>query len=103
MPTPGAEIPIQRVPSGLPGPGGTGFSPCAHGEFGGYHHGFFHITTIEKRPFGVGYRGCPVATPRRRTNRIPLYSVSVCVSLRITMTGPKFFRDTVCSIFVPAS
>ena len=27
MPTPGAERPIQRVPSGLPGPGGTGSSP----------------------------------------------------------------------------
>src|SRR5436190_1428839 len=32
MPTPGALSPIQRVPSGLPGPGGTGFSPAAHGE-----------------------------------------------------------------------
>ena len=29
MPTPGADRPIQRVPSGLPGPGGTGL--CAGG------------------------------------------------------------------------
>ena len=55
MPTPGADSPIQRVPRGLPGPGGIGFWPCAHGELGGYHHGFFHLTTIEKRPSGVGY------------------------------------------------
>ena len=54
MPTPGAERPIQRVPSGLPGPGGIGFAPFAHGEFGGYHHGSFHLTTIWKRPSGVG-------------------------------------------------
>ena len=40
MPTPGLEMPIQRVPSGLTGPGGTGFSPCAQeSEVGGYHHG----------------------------------------------------------------
>ena len=55
MPTPGADSPIQRVPSGLSGPGGIGFSPCAQGESGGYHHGFLHLTTIEKRPSGVGY------------------------------------------------
>ena len=54
MPTPGAESPIQRVPSGLPGPGGIGFAPFAQGEFGGYHHGFSHLTTIRKRPSGVG-------------------------------------------------
>src|SRR5215510_8383379 len=63
MPTPGALSPIQRVPSGLPGPGGTGFNPRAHASWvGGYHHGFFHFTTIWKCPSGVGYRGCPVAT-----------------------------------------
>src|SRR5207253_8415927 len=55
MPTPGAERPIQRVPSGLFGTGGIGFWPAAHGEFGGYHHGFLHLTTIVKRPNGVGY------------------------------------------------
>ena len=54
MPTPGALRPIQRVPSGFPGPGGTGFSPAAQGSAGGYHHGFFHLTTIWKRPSGVG-------------------------------------------------
>ncbi len=54
MPTPGELRPIQRVPSGLPGPGGTGFSPFAHGDAGGYHHGFFHLTTIWNLPSGVG-------------------------------------------------
>ena len=43
MPTPGEEIPIQRVPSGFPGPGGIGSSSLAQSESGGYHHGFFHI------------------------------------------------------------
>src|SRR5581483_7027952 len=54
MPTPGELRPIQRVPSGLPGPGGTGFSPAAHGAAGGYHQGFFHLTMIENLPSGVG-------------------------------------------------
>ena len=54
MPTPGAERPIQRVPSGLPGPGGTGLAPAAHAEVGGYHHGFTYLTTMSKRPRGVG-------------------------------------------------
>ena len=54
MPTPGLESPIQRVPSGLPAPGGTGLSPAAHGEFGGNHHGFRHMTTISNFPSGVG-------------------------------------------------
>src|ERR671934_171976 len=57
MPTPGAESPIHLVPSGLFGPGGIGFWPAAHGEDGGYHHGFFHLTTIVKRPSGVGAEG----------------------------------------------
>ncbi len=55
IPTPGALSPIQRVPSGFPGPGGTGFSPFAHAScVGGYHHGFFCLTTISKCPSGVG-------------------------------------------------
>jgi hypothetical protein len=54
MPTPEAERPIQRVPSGFPGPGGIGFSPLAHDEFGGYHHGLRHLTTTDQRPSGVG-------------------------------------------------
>ena len=54
MPTPGAERPIQRVPSGLPGPGGTGFSPAAQGDGGGYHHGFSCLSTTVKCPVGVG-------------------------------------------------
>jgi len=37
------------------GPGGTGFSPFAHAScVGGYHVGSFHLTTIWKRPSGVG-------------------------------------------------
>ena len=45
MPTYGAEIPIQRVPSGFPGPGGTGSDSAAHSD-GGYHHGFRCMFTI---------------------------------------------------------
>src|SRR5580765_2264962 len=71
MPTPGADRPIHRVPSGLFGPGGIGFWPCAQGELGGYHHGFFHLTRIEKRPSGVGYWLCPVATPKNRRYFMP--------------------------------
>ena len=55
MPTPGAFSPIHRVPSGFDGPGGTGFRPFAQSSCtGGYHHGFFHLTTMWKRPRGVG-------------------------------------------------
>src|SRR6266496_5962135 len=91
MPTPGALRPIHRVPSGFPGPGGTGCSPCAHGDAGGYHHGFRHLTTIWKRPSGVGYTVCPVATPKRLTSFIPSYSVNTFDALRITITGPIVF------------
>ena len=63
IPTPGAERPIQRVPSGLSGPGGTGLRPCAQESYvGGYHHGFICLTTIWNRPEGVGYIAWPVAT-----------------------------------------
>ena len=34
MPTPGDDRPIQRVPSGLFGPGGIGFWPSRPGELG---------------------------------------------------------------------
>src|SRR2546423_14836911 len=62
MATPDALSPIQRVPSGLPGPGGTGSSPCAHESWvGGYPHGLPHLTTIWKRPRGVGHLAWPVA------------------------------------------
>ena len=55
MPTPGAERPIQRVPSGLPGPGGTGFRPCAHEEFGGIVHGLtILVFLLAIAPLGVG-------------------------------------------------
>src|ERR1051326_5871278 len=54
-PTPGALSPIQRVPSGLFGPGGTGLAPAAHESWvGGYHHGFISLTTISKWPSGGG-------------------------------------------------
>src|SRR5262249_21911885 len=55
MPTPGASRPIQRVPSGLSGPGGTGFRPFAQSSCtGGYHHGFLYLTTMRHSPRGVG-------------------------------------------------
>src|SRR6202008_165336 len=55
MPTPGADRPIQRVPSGLPGPGGIGWAPFAHGASGGgYPHGFRSMMTILYEPSGVG-------------------------------------------------
>src|SRR6476619_8342585 len=67
MPTYGSERPIQRVPRGLPGPGGTGSESFAHGEGGGYHHGFRCKLAISKVPSGVGYSARPVATPNQRT------------------------------------
>ena len=63
MPTPGAESPIQRVPSGFPGPGGIGTAPCAHGASGGGTQvGFSTLLMMVKWPSGVGYAGCPTAT-----------------------------------------
>src|SRR5215216_2098602 len=94
MPMPSASRPIQRVPSGFPGPGGTGFAPAAHGESGGYHHGFSHFTSMWKCPSGVGYDDCPVATPKTRQGFIPLYRYRWFVPRRITMTGPKLLRVT---------
>ena len=41
VPIAGADVPIQRVPSGLLTPGGTGPRPAAHGESGGNQVGFF--------------------------------------------------------------
>ena len=58
MPTPGDESPIQRVPSGLVGPGGIGFWPLAQREFGGYHQGLRHLTWIVE------------AAERRRVDRL---------------------------------
>ena len=43
----------------------------AHGESGGYHHGFRHLTTMLKRPSGVGYCRWPVATAKKRRYFIP--------------------------------
>src|SRR3954454_6548447 len=98
MPIPSASRPIQRVPSGLPGPGGTGFAPAAHGESGGYHHGFSHLTSMWKCPSGVGYEDWPVATPNTRHGFIPLYRYSLFVPRRMTITGPKLVRVTVGSL-----
>ena len=65
---PGDEMPIQRVPSGLPGPGGIGFASFAQSESGGFHVGSRSMTTIsnvaERRRV---LRACPVATVKRRT------------------------------------
>ena len=71
MPTSGAESPIQRVPRGLPGPGGIGSASLAQSEAGGYHQGLRHLTTICELPSGVGYRDSPVATPKVRRRLIP--------------------------------
>ena len=65
----GAEVPIQRVPSGLSTPGGTGPSPAAQGESGGNHVGLRCLVTIWKVPDGVGNDGCPTAMPNVR--RLP--------------------------------
>ena len=55
IPTFGDERPIQRVPSGFPGPGGTGFSPTAQADpGGGYHQGSRNLTMTSNRPSGVG-------------------------------------------------
>jgi hypothetical protein len=54
IPTYGAVSPIQRVPSGLPGPGGIGLASFAQSDGGGFHHGLRHLTSIWKRPSGVG-------------------------------------------------
>src|SRR5262249_6791733 len=69
MPTYGAERPIQRVPSGLPGPGGIGFEFAARAEpVGGSHHGLSHLLTISNWPSGVGYSLRRVATWNVRTS-----------------------------------
>jgi hypothetical protein len=54
IPTPDADSPIHRVPSGFPGPGGIGLAPAAQAESGGYHHGFRCIVTMRHLPSGVG-------------------------------------------------
>src|SRR5215211_7615964 len=72
IPTAAAERPIQRVPSGLPGPGGIGFASLAHSESGGRHHGLSCLVTIDQVPAGEGYCAEPVATPKVRTALSPL-------------------------------
>src|SRR5262245_30600939 len=62
MPTAGADVPIQRVPSGLPAPGGIGSRPFAQGEFGGIQVGFFSFSVTTNVPVGDGNLGCPIAT-----------------------------------------
>ena len=54
MPIAGAVVPIQRVPSGFPGPGGMVESSAAHGESGGYHAGSTCLSLISYSPVGVG-------------------------------------------------
>src|SRR3954468_7373614 len=94
MPIPSASRPIQRVPSGLPGPGGIGFAPAAHGESGGYHHGFSHLTSIWKWPSGVGEAGGRGAAGKPRHDFIPLYRYRRFAPRWMTITGPKLFRVT---------
>ena len=73
IPTYGDEIPIQRVPRGLLGPGGTGSWPSAHAEpSGGYHHGSRCMLMISKLPIGVGNDDCPVAMRNERLSFRPL-------------------------------
>jgi len=54
MPTPGALVPIQRVPSGFSVPGGMGCAFLAQSEFGGSHVGSYVMLTMEYVPVGVG-------------------------------------------------
>src|SRR5262249_57921099 len=89
MPTPGAERPIHRVPSGFPGPGGIGFNPLAQAESGGRHHGFICMSTIRNEPVGVGYCERPVATWKLRTGVSPLNSSRVLAPRWMTITGPN--------------
>src|SRR6266511_3555305 len=55
IPTSSTERPIQRVPSGLPGPGGIGVRRAAHRPLGGNHHGSRTFDTICRGPTGVGW------------------------------------------------
>src|SRR3954447_17963491 len=103
MPTPGELRPIQRVQSGLPGPGGTGLSPCAQGDAGGDHQGFRPMTTISQRASGVGYAGCPTATPKVCHERMPWYRLSRCALRWMTITGPKLLRETAGASFTTGS
>src|SRR5207253_1854053 len=69
MPTAGAEVPIQRVPSGLPGPAGIGPRPFAQGELGGNQVGLSCLVMMLNWPRGVGKLAIPVATGKVRTTR----------------------------------
>src|SRR5918992_3061147 len=99
IPTAPTDRPIQRVPSGFPGPGGIGEEPEAQPVFGGYHQGLRCFETIRKRPRGVGYDGWPTATRKTRASRIPRrfrprYSQRLREPRRMTTTGPKPLRST---------
>ena len=85
MPTPETLRPIQRVPSGLSGPGGTGSSPCAHGESGGVQVGSTTLLMMWKLPVGVGYADWPTATPNTIGAWPGRISVSECEDSSITM------------------
>src|SRR5918999_4033713 len=94
IPTYGAEIPIQRVPSGFPGPGGTGSASCAQSDGGGYHQGFRCFVTISNAPVGVGYRASPVATPNARMSFVFMYSRSLFELRMMTIAGPRLLSCT---------
>src|SRR4249919_3186122 len=76
MPTAGADVPIQRVPSGLPEPGGIGSRPFAQGEFGGIQVGFFSFSVTTNVPVGDGNRGWPIATGNVPTSLPSRYALS---------------------------
>src|SRR5690348_6595143 len=102
MPTYGAEMPIHRVPSGFPGPGGIGWAPCAHSEpAGGYHHGFNCLLITSNLPSGVGYCERPVATLNSRISLglLPTrYRYSWFDPRRITIARPRPVLVTLASI-----
>src|SRR3954452_15416355 len=85
IPTPAQPSPIQRVPSGLSGPGGMGSAPTAQGESGGVQVGSTTLEMIELSPVGVGYAGCPTATPKVTVCLPARYSVSVWLDSSITI------------------
>src|SRR6266508_5358980 len=89
IPTSGTERPIQRVPSGLPGPGGIGVRRAAHRPLGGNHHGSRSFDTILKRPTGVGWLRLPVPMTKMRDSFVAAYNYSRCELRRTTMIGPK--------------
>ena len=73
IPTAGTDSPIQRVPSGFPGPGRDGLEPARPVGLGaGTTTGSAACRRSASVPDGVGYHGWPVATRNIRTRRHPV-------------------------------